>query len=144
MSQHWPDPEPGPLPPRFIRRAQKQIDDNVEVRIQTGAGSYEDKFRYYWLVAAWVFLSYQALAMLIILWRMALPDTSYVWLPHLVGTSIIALAMGTTAVIYRYVLFPPPGYYSRSPHDVAALAAAYVGAHASSHPKSNPVDGVAA
>lgn len=117
------DPEAPPMLGTWMRGGSKHVDETgTIVRVQPGAGSYEDSFRYYWLVAGWVFLAYHSLAMLILLGGMINSGLSYLWVPHLIGTTIIVMAMGLTACIYRFILFPPPGYYSRSPLDAGCAA----------------------
>ena len=98
--------------PKMYEKWQEKQNPKVGVHIQTGAGPYEDKFRLYWLVTAWLFMAYQAMAMCILLYDMATVGASYNWLPHVVGTAIIIPSLAALACIYRFILFPQPGYYS--------------------------------
>ena len=88
---------------------------DVEVSINHGAGEYEQQFSLYWLSFAWVLLGFHIMAMLILLYQMAVNNSGYVWVSHLTGTAIIDCSVAITAIVYRYVLFPAPGYYTRLP-----------------------------
>jgi hypothetical protein len=126
VNNHWHSGDTAePLPRAFNRfrrdaaRARRDHIDQqtgVEVRIEPGAGDYEDAFKRYWMVVLWLLLGYHGTAMLILLFHMAWAGSIYLWIPHLIGTSIITSTLGFTACIYRFILFPSPGYYSRAPN----------------------------
>jgi hypothetical protein len=95
--------------------ASHSISGNAEVHVQPGAGEYEPSFRSYWLVTAWGFLFYQALAMGTLIVSMAAGANLYQWLTHLVCTVVIVFGTGFMACIYRFILFPVPTYFSSVP-----------------------------
>lgn len=105
------DMHEGGLMPKVFGKWAAAERKRSGVRVQFGAGQYEDKFRFYWLVAAWVFLGYLTAAMTIILYHMA-SGAAFVWMPQAVGTAIIMPAFTAIACVYRFILFPSPGYYS--------------------------------
>lgn len=82
------------------------------VVVQPGAGLvYEDRFSFYWLTVAWSVFCFNVLAMLVVIFAMSSSSNmQYQWLPHLAGTAIVDCGIAFMAVVYRFVLFPPPGY----------------------------------
>lgn len=131
---------------KFKRRvdARGVASGGVEVRVQPGAGIYEDKFRNYWLITAWSFLAYQVLAMTALIFHIAGGGSTYLWLPHLVCTMIIVFGTGFMASIYRLILFPSPGYYTTSPQDVAGINQSFFGGQPQDMRGVHQPEGVAA
>jgi hypothetical protein len=125
MNQHWHRGDGTEPLPNVIEKMQhagrrrRIVDEQtgVEVCVEPGAGNYEDQFKFYWLCVAWALFGYFVISMVVLIFNMSWGGSVYVWVPHLVGTCIIISAIGFTACIYRYILFPPPGYFSRTPQD---------------------------
>ena len=118
---HWHNGDTDSLPRRLMasmRADRVGTDQQPELRYQIGAGSYEDRFRYFWLVVAWSMLVYQGTIMAISAVQMMFGVLSYLWLAHLVCTTVVFVGFGFAALVYRLVLFPAPGYYSRGMPDL--------------------------
>lgn len=140
--QHWHSGD-DPVP-RVMRKLQHGVSGEVggfEVKIEPGAGSYEDQFRFYWLFTAWMLLAFHGFAIAILLSHMAWGGVTYLWLPHAIGTAIIVPAFACIACIYRFILFPPPGYYSRSPNEVPDELLPYYGAASQRSTSFGPYSG---
>ena len=138
--QHWYSGDRMRLPTIF-EKFRSEHDSNLTiktgstvVRVTPGAGPYEDKFRHYWWIVAWCLLGFQALNMLAVTaYTFGLLRT-YDWGPHLLGSAIVFMSMGFAALIYRFVLFPTPGYYSYGYAADPAVATAHLTDPANSHP----------
>lgn len=102
--------------PKFVRKMQRD-KASVELRVEPSPGRYDDQFRFYWLICAWVLLGFQGLAMIVLLLNMAGAGGTYLWLPHAIGTAIIIPAFALTACVYRFILFPTPQYVNVTPED---------------------------
>ena len=104
--------------PRFVERLQQTVGadgQGIELSIRPGASdTYEERFSYYWLLTGWSVFAFHALSMVVVVVHMSTGALSYTWLPHLAGTAIIDAGISFMAIIYRFVLFPAPLYYSRS------------------------------
>jgi hypothetical protein len=122
--QHWHDDHEEPMPgifKKFDELTSRQVASQSRLggtvtHVQPGAGSHEPSFRKYWLISAWSFLTYQGLAMGVVIGNMVMGVNNYLWIPHVVGTIVIVFGTGFMACIYRFILFPQPTYYSSMPN----------------------------
>ena len=116
---HWYQGDQSDMP-NFMTKLRHVVasntDQGMEVRYRPGAShTYEERFSFYWLATGWSVFAFNILSMIIVVLHMSRPNSiSYEWLPHLAGTAIIDAGIAFMAIIYRFVLFPPPLYYTRS------------------------------
>lgn len=100
------------MPPGILPRNRSIVSEDgmryhsdKEDDLRTMNESYEGKFRFLWLAAAWIMVMLQSSQMFIVMMNMASGhDVSMT--PIVVGSFVFGFSVALFAGVYRFILFP--------------------------------------